>query len=64
MKAVFIGEDGSMGLVRGRVYDIDIKLERDFITVYWSEGRCVCPYQSIQSLYRNWVTYIKGENYE
>lgn len=64
MKAIFIGEDGSMGLIRGKVYDIDIKLEGEYIMVHWSDGRGTCPYQSIQSLYNNWATYIKGDNYE
>lgn len=59
MEAKFIGLDGSMGLVNGRTYDIDIHTRDNMIYVAWLDGfnaysRTWCPYSSIESLYANW----------
>lgn len=53
MKARFIGADGSMGLVYGRVYNIQIWFDRDCIYVGW--GKRFCPYSNLQKLQENWI---------
>lgn len=58
IKARFIGEDGSMGLKRGRVYLIQLYTLNGHICVSWttSSGRQnkVCPYSSLKTLCANW----------
>lgn len=51
----FIGENGSMGLVHGRVYDVTIKNERGFIMVHVEFCGPSCPYSSPQSFAENWA---------
>ena len=51
----FIGENGSMGLVNGRVYDVTIKNERGFIMVHVEFCGPSCPYSSPQSFAKNWA---------
>ena len=53
----FIGEDGSMGLSHGRIYDVQVKTKNNYIWVIipnilfdvWK-----CPYSSPQSFAKNW----------
>ena len=51
----FTGENGSMGLVNGRVYDVTIKIEREFIMVHVEFCGPSCPYSSPQSFAKNWA---------
>ena len=62
MTAVFIGEDGSMGLKRGEKYDISIYSDSmtGHIIVDWGIRRC--PYSNLMNLARNWRGPEKGEN--
>lgn len=53
MNARFIGADGSMGLVHGRVYNIQIWSDRDCIYVGW--GKRFFPYSNLQKLQENWT---------
>ncbi len=50
----FTGENGSMGLVHGRVYDVTITNENGFIMVYVEFCGPSCPYSSPQSFAANW----------
>ena len=53
----FVGEDKSMGLSYGRVYDVRVKSKNNYI---WVEipnvlfGAWRCPYSSPQSFAANW----------
>ena len=50
----FIGENGSMGLRRGSIYDVKIISKDKYIWVKWG-FRKVCPYSSPQALAKNWT---------
>jgi hypothetical protein len=55
----FVGENGSMGLVRGIVYDVDIISGHKYVYVKWvnEKGNFVqCPYSSIEQLVSSWMT--------
>lgn len=53
MKLKFIGQNGSMGLINGKTYDVKITSKDYYIWVEW--GFCkVCPYDSPQSFAKNW----------
>ena len=54
MKAplVFTGQDGSMGLHRGRVYHVEIRQRRGGSPHMSSPRRC--PYGSWSAFWRNW----------
>jgi len=50
----FIGEDGSMGLRRGQIYNVQISSKGEYIWVDW--GFCkMCSYESPESLAKNWA---------
>ena len=51
----FIGKNGSMGLVHGCVYVVEITNENGFIMVYVKYGGPSCPYSSPQSFAANWA---------
>lgn len=53
----FIGEDGSMGLKKGKYYRVSIKSDGKYICVYWiSDGKSnMCSYSSPQALVLNWI---------
>lgn len=63
MRATFIGQDGSMGLVHGREYDIQIFLDGKYIYVRWGVfGLKYCPYSNLKRLQENWkLATEKGE---
>jgi len=53
----FVGKDKSMGLSRGRVYDVRIKTTNNNIWVIIPNilfGAWKCPYSSPQSFAANW----------
>ena len=59
MKLIFIGENGSMGLERGKKYDCRIVAELDsnwIWVVAYADDRVVsrCPYTSMKKLLDNW----------
>lgn len=56
IKVRFIGEDGSMGLKRGRVYLVLIFTMHGYIIVSWGDDNPnkICPYSSIETLCENW----------
>lgn len=57
MKLKFIGEDGSMGLRTGEVYDIRIFIKGECLWVEWKVNLYTvksCPYISTQSFAQNW----------
>ena len=60
IKARFIGEDGSMGLKKGRVYLIRLYTLNGHICVSWTPSsehpNKVCPYSSLKTLCENWET--------
>ena len=57
MKLKFIGEDGSMGLRTGEVYDTRILIKGECLWVEWKVNLYTvksCPYISTQSFAQNW----------
>lgn len=62
MKARFVGENGSMGLVHGRVYNILICSNDDYISVSWGSGRC--NYANLKKLHENWRAVEEEETYD
>ena len=53
MKLRFIGSNGSMGLIRGHVYDVEIRTVDRYICVIFEDGR-TCPYETIRAFTDNW----------
>lgn len=60
MKLKFIGKDGSMGLLAGKVYDVYIRTEDTHNKIValidrggWF-GKFYCPYDSPQAFAKNW----------
>ena len=57
MKLKFIGEDGSMGLRTGEVYDTRIFIKGECLWVEWKVNLYTvksCPYISTQSFAQYW----------
>lgn len=57
MKLKFIGEDGSMGLRFGGVYDARIFIQGKFLWVEWKASLFSvkkCPYSSTKAFAQNW----------
>lgn len=60
MLAKFIGENGSMDLVHGKTYKIEIGtgMRDGYVWVFWHDPikkrRISCPYSSIKKLSENW----------
>lgn len=57
MKLKFIGEDGSMGLRTGEIYDTRIFIKGEYLWVEWKASLYSvksCPYTSTQSFAQNW----------
>lgn len=57
MILTFIGKDGSMGLIYGKKYKVNIKAAVGYIWVEWVDidGHAQrCPYSSPQSFADNW----------
>lgn len=59
MKLIFIGEDGSMGLERGKKYNCQINVHPGSNWVWIkaiADGRVYrCPYSSLKKLLENWL---------
>lgn len=63
-KATFVGMNGSMGLVRGRTYSVQVYQSGRYLWVEWVTGRNPitgrvrtnrCPYGSVEKIQENWV---------
>lgn len=58
MKLKFIGKDGSMGLLVGKVYEVSIRTEKNMIVALIDRGgwfgKFYCPYDSPQAFAKNW----------
>ncbi len=55
----FIGRNGSMGLITGRIYRVVIYTNGRYIYARWGDGPCdVCPYETITSLNNNWEVIL------
>lgn len=60
MLAKFIGANGSMGLIHGKTYAIEIDTQRadNYIWVRWydtmRDKSVFCPYSSVKKLSENW----------
>ena len=58
----FIGNNGSMGLIHNKIYNVDIKTENNFIWViiygFKNHGKVSevwrCPYSSPKTFSENW----------
>lgn len=66
----FIGENGSMNLKHGKVYQVKILTHGSYIWVTWKpdpEPRAAhqppncCPYSSVEALARNWRLPKEGD---
>ena len=53
IQMMFIGQNGSMGYINGKVYDISLSTSDGMIWLN-CKGHLDCPYQSISSLLKNW----------
>lgn len=60
MNAKYIGEDGSMGFVKGGVYKIETKVKSQWlrkdgwIWVYVKNSHLSCPYSRVETFLENW----------
>ena len=55
VKLRFIGEDGSMGLEHGEIYNCTISTNTNYIWVCWHDGyHRGGPYYSFKKLFDNW----------
>lgn len=63
MKAKFIGENGSMGFKKGKIYDLNCDIKpgtwhnnkrRAFIYLYSKCDKSWCPYESLEAVLANW----------
>lgn len=52
IKMKFIGQNGSLGLRYGQVYDVKIDVTENMVWVEWGNNRC--PYSSIANFLSNW----------
>lgn len=62
----FIGENGSMDLVRGREYEVDIRSDYKYIYVRWFNelGQVVCcPYSSPALFACSWMAPTHKETW-
>lgn len=53
----FIGEDGSMGLRKGKVYNCSVEASGFLVWITWDNKGLVnspCPYNSFKKLFENW----------
>lgn len=61
----FIGSDGSMGLIHGRTYRVQLSIRDGYFWVRWHPGDRVyilshgepkeCPYRSLNTFAQNWA---------
>ena len=61
MKAIFIGKDGSMGFVHGKVYNIAINInqyEEEVVAFSNTFPSFVCPYSNLKAFLKNWKPCI------
>lgn len=64
MRLKFIGEDGSLGLQHGKVYNISLKTYGGYIIATIQTGwisDTVCPYGSMKAFAKNWELENYGE---
>lgn len=63
MKAIYKGENGSMGFITGNVYVLRSKIDYLYIgnglkqyciVIYDTKSSRYCPYSSLESLLKNW----------
>lgn len=53
----FIGEDGSMGLRKGKVYSCSVATQGYYVGIVWFDGgvnNASCFYHSFKKLFENW----------
>lgn len=53
MQAVFRGKNGSRGFIKGMTYNIKTVCRENLIYLHEKSG-LLCPYESVESLLRNW----------
>lgn len=54
----FIGENKSMGLRQGKIYDVTVKSDSRYLYVLWrtEQGKVMCcPYSSPAAFASNWT---------
>lgn len=61
MKAIYIGQDKSMGFRTGKEYNIETKVKRGMIFLM-AEGGKYCPYSRVETLLENWNIEQKQGN--
>ena len=50
--AMFVGNDGSMGLGRGQICWIKTEIKQNLLWVTWKDNSC--PYPSLENFLENW----------
>lgn len=57
VRAIFIGEDGSMGFYNGQQYILDVRLSptAGYVVADIHRRPTACPYSSIEAILRNWT---------
>lgn len=50
--AMFVGNDGSMGLGRGQICWIKTEIKQNLLWVTWKDNSC--PYPNLESFLENW----------
>lgn len=53
----FIGEDGSMGLRKGKIYECSVYTAGGYFWIRWDNcglNNPSCPYKSFKKLFENW----------
>lgn len=66
MKLKFIGANGSMGLVYGKIYKVSLRTIGSYIVAYISKGLfhdIMCPYKSLKAFAANWELEDKYGKY-
>lgn len=52
MECMFIGKDGSMGLIKGNIYSIRTIIAHNLLWVHWDNNGC--PYSNLENFLKNW----------
>ena len=63
IKGRFIGQNGSCGFYRGKIYRVSTFCKNNWIILKTSDGLW-CPYGSLEKLLENWNILESGRKYD